>query len=334
MEKEIQNDRKERKRGIYSLIFIFGVFSALFFLSLKESLYQNNLNQDLYQGGYKLISPLVMCADSDKSSVRNIPDLKGKILGIINKSKEEGGVDTVSIYYRDLLNGPIFSINEKETFSPASILKLLTVIDILKRAEIDGEILTEEFLINVENDLFTQQFNPEKALTKGESYTLIEIIEASIIYSDNNAQYFLEEEIALKGEIFKNLLESFDIDVPSFAEENTMTILDVSSIFRILFNATYLNPEMSEKLLEILTRSKFKIGIAAGVPEEILVANKFGEREYMDDKNSKQLHDCGIIYHERPYLLCVMTRGSDYDKLVKVIREISEIIYDHKNGAQ
>jgi hypothetical protein len=60
------------------------------------------------------------------------------------------------------------------------------------------------------------------------------------------------------------------------------------------------------------------------------VAHKFGERESRDlqGNTSYQLHDCGVVYYpKRPFLLCVMTKGTDSDVLTKVIQDISQSIY-------
>ena len=79
--------------------------------------------------------------------------------------------------------------------------------------------------------------------------------------------------------------------------------------------------------LEILSKTDYKKGLLAGLPEGITVAHKFGERAY-SDSNIKQLHECGIVYITgSPYLVCIMTRGTDFDQLASVIAEISSVIY-------
>ncbi len=41
-----------------------------------------------------------------------------------------------------------------------------------------------------------------------------------------------------------------------------------------------------------------------------------------------QLHDCGIVYYpEHPYVLCLMTRGYNWDKLKEVLHQASNIVY-------
>ena len=41
-----------------------------------------------------------------------------------------------------------------------------------------------------------------------------------------------------------------------------------------------------------------------------------------------QLHDCGIVYYpQHPDLLCVMTKGPDFERLDDIIRGVSQISF-------
>ena len=114
----------------------------------------------------------------------------------------------------------------------------------------------------------------------------------------------------------------------STPSEDFVSVKTYSSFFRILYTATYLNREMSEKALEMLSRAQFREGIPGKLPQKIKVAHKFGERGFVDS-NIKQLHDCGIVYlPNSPYLICIMTKGNDFNKLRQVISEISLIVYN------
>ena len=83
--------------------------------------------------------------------------------------------------------------------------------------------------------------------------------------------------------------------------------------------------------MEILSKTTFKEGIVAGVPEGTVVAHKFGQ--FLSTTNTAdgvELHDCGIIYYpDYPYLLCVMTKGNSLDELKNVIKGISKITYEN-----
>ena len=103
-------------------------------------------------------------------------------------------------------------------------------------------------------------------------------------------------------------------------------LLKFSRFFRILYNGSYLNFEKSNKALELLTKIEFKDGLVAGLPSEVPVAHKFGERQFGEEK---QLHDYGIVYYpEKPYLICIMTRGKELSKLPHVISELSKVTYE------
>jgi beta-lactamase class A len=110
--------------------------------------------------------------------------------------------------------------------------------------------------------------------------------------------------------------------------ENFISVIDYASYFRVLYNSSYLNREMSEWALKLLSQTDFKEGLVAGVPSYVTVSHKFGERGLPD---YYQLHDCGIVYRSNsPYLLCIMTKGDGFKKMEEVISELSSRIYNNK----
>ena len=72
----------------------------------------------------------------------------------------------------------------------------------------------------------------------------------------------------------------------------------------------------------------FPQGIVAGVPPGITVASKYGEYAQGKGGEEKQLHEFGIVYHPNgPYILGVMTQGSNFERQAEVIRTVSAMIY-------
>ena len=115
--------------------------------------------------------------------------------------------------------------------------------------------------------------------------------------------------------------------------QQSISVRGFSSLFRLLFNSSYLSSEYSNEVLNILSQSTFDKGLEAGLPKGIKVTNKFGERDLPD--GTAELHDCGIIYYPKnPYLLCVMTSGKDDDKLASIISQISKMVYDEVNSRE
>jgi len=163
----------------------------------------------------------------------------------------------------------------------------------------------------------------------GESYTVDELLRRMIAYSDNNSAALLEQTV--KIDLLRQTYYDLGIRSPYAmkAEDDYISVNNYASIFRILYNASYQSKLMSEKALEYLAESAFKGGLVGGIPEGIVVAHKFGEWESGDNKEIKQLHDCGIVYYpNHPYLLCVMTRGNSFEYLDDSIREISHAVHE------
>jgi hypothetical protein len=80
-----------------------------------------------------------------------------------------------------------------------------------------------------------------------------------------------------------------------------------------------------------LSRAEYNKGIRLAVPPEIRVCHKYGERDTLlgpTQLQIQQLHHAGIVYYPgKTFFLCIMTKGSDKEKMEKIIYEISRIIY-------
>ncbi|MEK7634826.1 MAG: serine hydrolase [Patescibacteria group bacterium] len=258
-------------------------------------------------------------------------DLRSKLMGQIEDYKKQGKVGLVSIWFRDLKYGPTLGINERVDFIPASLLKLPMAITYLDLSEDYSEVLNKTVKYSNPNPaLPVQIFVPSKKVEKNGIYSIKELIEYMIVYSDNNAAQLLFEYLNTKypeQNLLANTLR--DLGVLGSGSDlylSAVNTKEYASIFRLLYNSSYLSRENSEELLSMLADSEFKEGLNAGVPENIIVSHKFGERVL--DNGERQLHDCGIVYYpENPYQLCIMTRGTDYDDLKSVIQEISKEIY-------
>ncbi len=286
--------------------------------------------KEIRESGYKFISPLLECSDLAPSNRAKMVILEKKLHDFISQVKAEKRASHVSIYFRDLSNGPWIGIGENDSYSPASLLKVPIMIAALKKAEKEHGFLHEKITYTKHTDDTTSPNITDHALIQtGNSYTVDELINSMIAYSDNEAKNLLLMNIQ---ESFLNKVYSdLGIDIPGErTPDDFMSVKDYSSFFRILYNATYLNKTMSEKALEYLSKSNFKKGLPGKLPKDIIVAHKFGERG-LAQSNVKQLHDCGIVYNPgAPYILCVMTRGENFDELTSVIAEDSLLVYENR----
>ena len=144
------------------------------------------------QSGYNFINPLLECEiQSNWDRQKYIPFETETINRIKKEVIETHSGMTIGIYVRNLNNGPWFGINEDEKYSPASLMKVPILITFLKWIESDPNILTRKILVNDDENGSTQYFKPAKKLIIGKEYTVKELLEQMIIYSDNSAMNIL-----------------------------------------------------------------------------------------------------------------------------------------------
>jgi beta-lactamase class A len=268
-------------------------------------------------------SPLLECSDYDSISNKTVNEVKEEVSALIQDWEKKPEVEKISVYFRDLNNGPWFGLGEKEEFIPGSLLKVPLMISVLREAMENPNILDREVLL-VKDESFKQEIASSASLEFGKKYTIAQLVEAMIRFSDNSAADALFKN--LKAERLEQSYSDLGISVPQ-NDQYTVSVRTYASFFRILYNATYVSQAYSEKALYLLANTEFNDGIVAGVPSSVFVAHKFGER--FDEKTGlKQLHDCGIIYlPNRPYLLCIMSKGSNVKVLEEVTADVSRIIY-------
>lgn len=323
--------RRDVKLSLY-LAVILSVLLFLLGLSFSFLLVNSPSHRDINEvrstAGYKFINPLLECDSADTGSEDNILDLRKALTESVRNAKDNKLANHISVYYRDLNNGPWIGINEQELFSPASLLKVPVMILYYKVAEADPSILNRVVVNTIKQDLVNQNITSTKAIEYNKSYTIEELISYAIRYSDNTAAMILNG--GFDNQSLVTLYNHMGVDVnaeSSLDMGNVISVKEYASFFRILFNASYLNRDMSEKALKLLSESDFKDGIVAKLPADIVVAHKFGERE--NPKTGEfQLHDCGIVYTpNHPYLICIMTRGDKSQNLSKAIQDISFAAY-------
>ena len=284
-------------------------------------------SQSVTLGRNYLLNPLLACEVAETSlRARQLKPFKKKISQLIEERIGAGMATDVSVYFRDLDDGKVFNIDANKGFAPASLGKIPIMMAYLKKAETDRSLLKKKLTYDGKKDLTERQhFKPHKKLEAGKSYTIDNLIFRMIAYSDNNAWGLLLAQMdrTYLNAMVKELGADF-IEGPS--GETLVTVKSYSIFLRILYNASYLSKEMSEKALEYLAVEEFPLGIAASVPSNITIASKFGERQ---DGEVKVLHDFGLVYHpKQPYLICIMTKGRDFDQLATVIHDISKAVYD------
>jgi len=294
-----------------------------------DSSYGNYKDRRVTLKGFQYVSPLLDVELPEGYTVQHKPiSFRHKISKFVDQQITSGDVRDVSVFYRDLLDGPWFGVNEQVKYNAASMMKLPVMLIWLKRAEKDPTVLQRSLLFDEKSyNGPVQNIKPEQTLTNGTSYAVDELLRYMVQFSDNRAMWLLYKELT-DAEI-GDALDSMDVTNDPSSGNNEITVHDYSGFLRILYNASYLNKEMSEKALKLMSVQEFNSGIAAGIPKGTKLASKFGEYADISKPDTVQLHEFGIVYHPNgPYILGVLTRGNNYDKQANVIKSVSEMVYN------
>lgn len=326
--------KKDFPAYYFLLLLLVLPFSCWFLYRFQEKKFNRKLKKELSQienvslrilveDEYKLIKPLAFVEFNKEDTL--LMQIKESINDYIEKQKQAGSITAASAYLRNLNHFQDVRINPSEVYFPGSLMKIPILITYLKISEKNPEILNRRIAFaRPYSDLPIQNIR-SKAIQLGTEYSVQELMEYMIAYSDNNATALLSENIEF--EKIAHVFEDLQLPKPDKTKHDYgITLKDYSRFFRVLFNASYLSWDKSEFALQLLTRTDYKTGILKYIDKGIPVAHKFGER---NSDGNQQLHEIGIVYlKDRPYLIGVMTKGKDLKKMEPVLSEISRIAFE------
>lgn len=289
----------------------------------------NNCNFSVNRlGGRKFIKPLLFAEKTCEAESFN--SLKSSISNMINELKSKGEINSASIYVRLFNKGEWLSINEDATYQPGSLFKVPLLITYLRLDEKMPGFMNKQLTFNAvtkEAKQFDQKFVKDK-IQLGKSYSIKELLKYMIVHSDNNATMLLFNNISPLE--FEKTFTDLGLDKNMTKSEGVVSARDYSKFWITLYNGSYLNFDNSEYALSLLSQSDFDEGMMKGIPHNIMVAHKFGEK---GDAAHHCLHETGIVYaNKSPYLVTIMTEGNDQKLLPDCLQKISSTIYSNIEG--
>jgi beta-lactamase class A len=272
--------------------------------------------------GYEYIKPLEYAEPENESALYS--SFKSKVDALVAEKKKAGVLNNASVYLRDFKKGNWMSFQGKVPFHPGSLVKVPILISYLKFEEHRPGILNAPVTFEAGQYIPSQSYN-SKQIEVGKTYTIRELLEYMIKYSDNNATFLLKKNLDVAQ--FKKTYDNVGLPVPNIMDVNySLSAEDFSVFLKVLFNAGYLSIANSEYAIKLLTECDFKEGFLKGLPAGTPVAHKFGE--WGDGGVQHELHESGIIYLDgEAYILTVMTSGKNIQDLTKTIQEITQVFY-------
>jgi beta-lactamase class A len=305
-----------RKIFILTVIFLIATNVATFiFYVYKEPADQLAQSKNLYP----LINP-------DRSFIAQenffstIQPLRTEMQQIVVQYEKSG--HRIGVYFEFLNTGSNISINQDSRFWPASLSKLPTALAVVKKIE-KGEWRFSDELILTDKDL-DNRFGELYKKPPGTRLTIETLLQESLINSDNTAHGVLVHN--LRSEDYTDILEALGLE-ELFDKNYDITAKEYSRVFSSLYNASYLDREHSQKLLDLLARTHFESFIDEEVPPEVVFSHKIGEAY-----EQRIFLDSGIVYvPNRPYLITVLVQtaeGSGIEKAKEIMGELSKAAYN------
>jgi len=256
--------------------------------------------------------------EKQKTMTVSYTDMKQSVLGYYDDHNLHG---RYSVYFEDLTTGAWMGIDERTGFVPASLLKMPTMIAIMKNVE-TGD-LTLDTVIVLTEDMIDHEFGTLGNNGPGYAITVRELLKYLIRESDNTALWALDS--LLTQQEYADARAAIGMSVPKSLDEAMVSPKAYSNILRALYFSTYLRRTFSQLTLSMMAETDYNSMLPSGVPSSVKVAHKIG---FYPDGGS--YHDCGIVYApDKPYILCVMSRDSTMAEANSAIAGISSIVYNH-----
>ena len=189
----------------------------------------------------------------DKQSEEN-SSLKASIQSFTQEATKSGDVFSISVYFRAFGNGSWLGIREDIPYAPASLLKVPLMIAYFKRAQVENGILEKKIFYAGGEDRNEKELTRTAPSLVPGTYSTLELIERMIVHSGNNSQQVLEENI--DKTFYKEVYTDLGLPFKKSAEEiDFVTVKEIAIVFRVLYNASYLNRALSEQALDLLAKT-------------------------------------------------------------------------------
>jgi beta-lactamase class A len=250
-------------------------------------------------------------------------DLEARVEKLVQASGAE-----VAVAMRTLDGQSELHLDPDKTFHAASTMKVPIMIELFRQADLgllrldDQLSVRNEFHSIVDGSVYQLSVGDDSDADVyqriGKTMSLRDLCETMITVSSNFAANLLIERVGAGhvGETVKRLgadgmvvLRGVE-DQKAFdqGKNNETTARALEILLTAIAQGKAVSPTADAEMLAILKRQKFHDAIPAGLPDGTVVAHKTGNI-------TKIHHDAAIVYGRRPYVLVVLVRGIEDQKV-------------------
>lgn len=226
--------------------------------------------------------------------------------------------DKITLHYQNLLFDVSYELNNDKKMPAASTIKLPLALYVMKLAD-QGEIDISEKLTYMSHHYYEGSgvIQNDKI---GSSYTIEDLIEKAMVYSDNIAFSMLKERVGQND--FIQFMKSLGAKYTYPGGQNVTSAGDLILYAKEAYQFSK-ESKYGEKLVTYLENTIYNTTIPQGIPGKN-IAHKVG----MIPKDLIY-NDVAIIYDKVPFGLAVTTMGIGYEKSQEVIAGIANIVNKH-----
>jgi beta-lactamase class A len=245
----------------------------------------------------------------------------------VRKLIEASGAE-VAVAMRTLDGRSELLIDSDKKFHAASTMKVPVMIELFRQAgagtlRLDERLaIKNEFHSIVDGSVYQlsvgDDSDAEVYAQIGKTMTLRDLCEAMITVSSNFAANLLIERVGAEnvrktvtrlgadGMVVLRGVEDQKAFDKGLNNETTARALEV--LMLKIAQGQAVSPKADAEMADVLKRQKFHDAIPAGLPDGTVVGHKTGNI-------TKIHHDAAIVYGRRPYVLVVLVRGIEDQKV-------------------
>lgn len=246
-------------------------------------------------------------------------------MGITQRLEGLGG--KIGFFYKNLVTGEEISHNPDMVFVPASVMKLFVLTEAFRRFE-EGTLDRNEF-VTVPREKCFPSCGAITYLHDNFSLTIHDMCVLMIILSDNTATNMLIDILGtdninatMNGCGLSNSRVNrklWDLEKEAQGIQNAASPRDCASWLEMVYKGEMVSKAASRQMLEILKNQRLNGKIPFyihSLKNAVPIAHKTGEE-------TGTTHDVGIVFADKPFIVCFMGNETEVPVFERVMAEIS-----------